>query len=244
MQVIEEFEADLRAFDAVYEQWKLKNPERGFSYFNTRRIANGVKAGRIHDTLGANLKGEQDWWSHGRGDFEKFLPHDLPKTAKVCEIGCGSLRVGAHFIKRQDPGCYFGLDVISAFYQIGLEIIGPLKAEKKPKFGVFENRTQMAADWAPDLVFSNAVALHVHPEDEQAHFAMLKTLAAKKGARVMMQVHVADAPFRFGRSGWARTLDQYRSLMAPFELVQISPDKTWETPLHRIEAKVLTFKAP
>lgn len=242
---MEAFLEDIKVFDKIYTDWKAQNPDRNFSYFSTRRGVKHIAAGKVHDTLGPYLPDGQDWFEDGYGTFLSILEQAaIPETAKVCEIGCGTLRVGVHFIIRQPIGSYFGLDVVSGYYKVGIDMIGDLMDGKKPHFGIFENRAKAAADWGPDLVYSTAVSLHVPPEEEQEHFGMLRNLAAKDGARVVFQAYLADEPVRFARSGWARTLEQYCDLMRPFELISQVDDDPWEGPLHTIDVKLLTFAAP
>lgn len=244
-QALIEFYKDIEEFDKIFARWKTKNPGQNFTQFSTLRGVRNIESGMPHRTLGTNLTRDDDWWEHGKERFESILGQArVDETAKICEVGCGSLRVGAHFIKRQNPGCYFGLDVTSAYYKIGMELIGPLMDAKKPRFGVIENRLDAARNWAPDLVFTNSVTRHVAPEEEQEHFEMLRQLANKKGAKIVFDAHLSKEPLRFARSGWARTMDQFSELMWPFKLVQSTDSKPIRSKLFPVERKVLTFASP
>ena len=60
----------------------------------------------------------------------------IPPDSILIDYGCGSLRVGAHFIRYLDPGCYFGLELAEGLYEIGQEVIGrELLDGKFPRFG-------------------------------------------------------------------------------------------------------------
>ncbi len=244
-QAMDAFLEDIEKFDQIFADWKAKNPDRSFSYFSSRRGVKHIQEGKIHSTLGPYLPEGQDWYEDGYDLFLKILEQaQIPETAKVCEVRCGTLRIGVHFIVRQSPGNYFGLDVVSGYYKVGIEMIGDLMKKKGPHFGIFEKRAQAAAEWGPDFVFSTSAAAHIPPEEEQEHFGMLRNLASKKGARVVFQAYLGEESFRFARSGWARTLEQYCELMHPFELVSTIDDDPWESQLHSVDVKILTFAAP
>jgi hypothetical protein len=236
---------DWRKYDALYQSWLAKNPGLSWSHFSTRRTAVSVAAGRAHQTLGANLVEHLDWWEQGRPIFQKIRDlSGINQTAKVCEFGCGSLRVGAHFIKSQQQGGYYGLDIIADFFDLAAGIVGDLLTDKDARLGTIAAKFDDAIAWAPDLVFTTAVSLHIPPVDEKDHFAMLKALAHKPGAQVVFQAYVLEQPQRFARSGWARPVDQFRELMAPFVMTGDVDDGIWASNGFDVGVRVLRFTNP
>ena len=63
------------------------------------------------------------------------LMEGLNRSSSVLEVGCGCLRVGYWFIQFLDSGRYCGIEPAAPMLQAGREIIlGPLDAEKSPRF--------------------------------------------------------------------------------------------------------------
>ncbi len=235
--------ADFEKFDIAFADWKKKNPCKQFSDYSTQRIDSGLKKGRAHCTLGLNIAGDVNWWDHGRPAFKSIMEQvAIPTDAKVLEIGCGSARVGVHFIERQDTGCYYGLDVTDAFFAYCPDLIGELLIEKKAKFGVIPEKLEEAISWNADLVFSTAVTLHVCPEEEDAHFSTIKKIAHQQEASIVLQSYLYEKNIRFSRSGWARPQDYFSRLMHPFVLVNSMDDGVWESNGYVIDVKFLTFR--
>lgn len=210
-----------RAYDEAFEAWRANRPGSKFSDFSLRRIISGLRSGRAHDTLGPNLSGGKNWAEAGRPMFEAILAmHPLPATARVCDYGCGSLRVTSHFISRQDRQCVFALDAVSDFMKIGKDLLGQeILLEKLPRFGVISARLEIAAAFRPDLVYATSVARHVHPEEKSDFIDAMKRIAGKPGSVAIFDAYVADKETRFARSGWAWPLDFYLDAMAPLKLI-------------------------
>ncbi|MFI0849481.1 hypothetical protein [Mesorhizobium sp. IMUNJ 23232] len=210
-----------RAYDEAFEAWRAKQPGSKFSEFSLRRIINGLRKGRVHDTLGSNLSGEESWAESGRSMFETILAmHPLPANARVCDYGCGSLRVTSHFIRRQDRLCVFALDAVTDFMKIGKELLGEhVLQEKLPRFGVISARLENAAAFRPDLVYATSVARHVHPEEKPDFIDAMRRIAGKPGSVAIFDAYVADKETRFARSGWAWPLNFYLDAMAPLKLI-------------------------
>lgn len=235
---------DWKAYDALFAAWLEKNPDGDFSKFTHLRVRNGLAKGAVHQTLGPNLK-DGEWWQQGIPAFQTICSLiDIAKTAKVCEFGCGSARVGVHFINRQAAGCYFGVDILSDFYKYGIEIMGSLVQTKKPKFDVLPEGLEQAIAWGADLVYTTAVSLHVHPDYEAAHYATLRSLAAKPGAIVIVQAYVTDTVTRIARSGWARPTAHYQAMMAPFQMIAAVDDGSWNSLGIDVGVQMLVFSHP
>ena len=217
----EALEADFAVFDAAFEAWRLKHPGGRFSEFSAARIASALKKGRPHTSLGPNLTKPGGWWNAGAGLFREGLAQHTPApTDRICDYGCGSLRIGAHFIKRQAPDTFWGLDVTDDFLAYGPDLIGPeLMAEKRPRLGTIDALLDQAIAADIDLVLSTVTAMQVHPDEKDEYLSNLKRLAHRPGAHVQVMVVLGDEAIRYRRTAWAWPLSFYEAAMQPMRLV-------------------------
>jgi SAM-dependent methyltransferase len=187
-------------------------------------VAYSLRKGRAHPTLGLNLQAEGDWWDAGKPIFNRVLDlHPITEAAKVCEYGCGSLRVGAHFIERQSRDCFFGLDVTEDFIAYGRELIGPtLLEDKRPRLGTISKKIDEAVAFDVDMLYSTHVAIHVHPDEKQTYIDNIKRIAHKPGSTIIFDALIVRQHVRFRNSGWGWPMDFYLKAMEPFQLVHIA----------------------
>ena len=99
--------------------------------------------------------------------FEFLLNQGLAPTHVLCDIGCGSLRGGRHFIDYLDSGNYLGLEAEPALVTAGLayEVRQDLIATKAPEF-VFSSRFEFERfSKAPDFALAVSVFSHLNEAD-------------------------------------------------------------------------------
>src|SRR5262249_38259838 len=89
--------------------WSLRNPGRSFQNFYADGIARAFANKKQHASLGPYLKPGSA--QSAKGTFNWLLrqgvrPHDI-----VVDYGCGTLRIGAHFVQYLDADCYIGMDI-------------------------------------------------------------------------------------------------------------------------------------
>ena len=216
---------DFDQYDKAFEKWRESHSGKMFSDYSLSRLVSTLKKGHAHPTLGANLVGKAEWATAGRTMFETILGlSSISPDARICEYGCGSLRVTHHFIRRQDPGCVFGLDVIPHFIQMGKQLMGQeVFVEKKPILGIRSAALQEAISFEADLVYATSVARHVHPEEKPTFFKDLIALSRKVRCAVIFDAWLMDRPTRFARSGWAWPLTFYIENMSPLVLQSVTP---------------------
>jgi hypothetical protein len=214
--------------DREYFEYKKTNPDVSYAAFMMGRVARRVAEGAGHNSLGANLvrpSGQkEEFWDAGRPKAEKYMKRFAVKSnERVCEYGCGSLRIGAHFIKYLEPGNFYGVDVTDAFYEMGKGLIGnEIIAAKTPHLGVIAPaEIDKVAAFQPDFTYSSAVCCHVHPDELGLYFANLQKIANKPGARVIADVHYSDAPVRYQHRSWAMPMSVFESAMPELEVVKI-----------------------
>ncbi|EOA21031.1 hypothetical protein CARUB_v10001363mg [Capsella rubella] len=108
-------------------------------------------------------------WAGGRDVFE-FLAEasQLKRNAKVLEIGCGTLRVGLHFIRYLNPESFHCLekDELSLMAALRYELPSQGLLHKRPLIVRGEDMefSKFGSDVAYDLVYASAVFLHMPDE--------------------------------------------------------------------------------
>lgn len=207
-------------YDQLYETWKAAHPGKTFSDFSVARVYSSVKKGTPHPTLGPNLAGKASWATAGQSMFETLLAlHPLPDHSRICDYGCGSLRIAHHFIRRQEPGCVMAVDMIPHFIRMGKELIGEeILREKQPRFCIRPSELDGAINFGADLVYAISVARHVHPEEKPVFLQELLALSSKPGCVLILEAWLDVALTRFERSGWAWPISHYTDGLSPLQL--------------------------
>lgn len=218
--------------DVAYAAAREAEPDLTLAAFYTRRVAAKVGSGHTHNSLGGDLRtrdGErQDFWSAGETQAQRWIRRfRVSSTERVVDYGCGTLRVGGHFIRHLDPDSYFGLDVIPQFLEQGRQLIGEdLLQEKRPRLTVIsEASIAEAAAFEPGLVISHAVMNHVHPDEVDRYIDNLKRIAGRPGARIVLNTSVTAQPSRYNQLGWGLPAHDIVSRFAPMEVAVQSVGK-------------------
>ncbi|XP_062003921.1 uncharacterized protein LOC133721355 [Rosa rugosa] len=105
-------------------------------------------------------------WAGGRDVFE-FLAQSshLKPDSKVLEIGCGTLRVGLHFIRYLHPGHFHCLerDELSLMAAFRYELPSQGLLHKRPLIVKGDNMdfSRFGSDVVYDLIYASAVFLHM-----------------------------------------------------------------------------------
>lgn len=105
-------------------------------------------------------------WAGGRDVFE-FLAESshLKPDSNVLEIGCGTLRVGLHFIRYLHPGHYHCLerDELSLMAAFRYELPSQGLLHKRPLIVKGDNMdfTRFGSEVVYDLIYASAVFLHM-----------------------------------------------------------------------------------
>ncbi|KAG2244150.1 hypothetical protein Bca52824_094008 [Brassica carinata] len=108
-------------------------------------------------------------WAGGRDVFE-FLAEAsrLKPNARVLEIGCGTLRVGLHFIRYLNPGNFHCLekDELSLMAALRYELPSQGLLHKRPLIvrGDDMEFSKFGSGVAYDLIYASAVFLHMPDE--------------------------------------------------------------------------------
>ncbi|HEX4296213.1 MAG TPA: hypothetical protein VHZ29_18920 [Rhizomicrobium sp.] len=233
------------AREARYRKFKEKNPQASFAQYLMRRQLRTLGNGNTTGALSVALGEREEFWSAGESKAKKLMSAmTLAPHHKAIEYGCGSLRVGAHFIRALATDGFFGLDVIDGFYEIGKAMIGAeLLAAKAPRFGIIgEPALAEAAQFAADFVYSNVVCVHVHPDEVDAYFHDLARLTHKRGARLVFNAALFERPVRYAFDGWAWPLEFYRQSLAGLDCVRTDLGRSQNRNGHEITPVELEFR--
>lgn len=201
----------------LFAQWLSDNPEKNFQDYYGQVIEQHLDQGLSHPTLGKNLIENRVFGGAGKGMLKRLISLGLKRDHICVDYGCGSLRVGYHFIKYLDPGCYWGLDVNERFLRDGEDLIGKdLCAEKSPHLHLISDEAiARARNAEPDFIFSKSVLLHVHPNELETYFDRLTRLMGNH-TRAIVDATICAQFVQFEPLSWAYPKSVLEDVIASF----------------------------
>lgn len=187
-------------------------------------MAQRLRAGQPHPTLGYHPdRGDTDWWQAGAGRVSRLVEtFGISPHHRVIDYGCGTLRLGGHFMRRLDRGNYFGLDVSGELIAIGRELVGDdMIADKAPHLAAIDAQALEEAEaFGASFVFSEAVSYHVMPKELAFYFGALERLARAPGCVLFFSVRIADVESEYIQGCWARPLQAHTQPLASLAFVK------------------------
>lgn len=175
-----------------YRVWRLRHPDRSYGDYYAERVGRRLDRGDGHATLGLQERqralhptrvdggGNLDLWQRGAGTFRFLKTYGIEPLHNVVDYGCGSLRIGMHFIDQLAPGRYWGVDVTRRFFDDGRRLLDPeMLAQKAPRLDLIsaESLAEIRA-WRPDVVVSVSVLMHVPPAEIEDFLRKITDLLA------------------------------------------------------------------
>ncbi|WP_164919449.1 class I SAM-dependent methyltransferase [Hansschlegelia zhihuaiae] len=226
--------------DARFAAWRRAHPGKTYGDYYGHRLSARLARGGSHKTLGAKVHRPGDagaaarryateqFAQRGARHRDWFFSRGVTPDMSCVDYGCGSLRIGQHFIRRLEPGRWMGLDVVEAFYRDGLALIEPeTVAEKRPEFAVISPEGLEAAKARrPDLVYSTAVLQHVPPGELGVYLGNLAALIEGGGVAVANFKHTRKL-VRIGPNAWSHEAERIVAAAAeadPWLAVAIEDD--------------------
>ena len=205
------------AEEISWKIWRFRHPGAPFSAYYADIIGRKLDSGKPHRTLGQQLWGRDSllaskgdrrtiFSSEGIRHFERIKTFGVGTAAIVVDFGCGSLRVGQHFIHYLDSGHYWGLDISDRFFNDGLALLpAGTQDEKSPRLHVINAESLALARAAkPDFIFSTAVMKHV-PRDELDEFWKSIAGLMHPGTVAIVGCEISDKYLRTGAKSWAQS---------------------------------------
>ena len=206
------------AKDRRFRNFRKQNPDVSFAKYTMDLVVRAMENGKVNPDSALALAecNPEKFWDAAEPKAKKWFDTlALKRRHKVIEYGCGSLRLGAHFISFLDRGNYFGLDVIGDFYEQGVRAIGAKLIEAKaPRLRTIGAQSMdEATSFAADVVCSNTVAVHVHPLETEVYFHNL--------ARLIFNAVLYKRRHRFRFNSWAWPIEFYKESLAELECVRV-----------------------
>lgn len=211
--------------DASWLIWRMRHPGESFAGYYANSIKRKLDRGAPHRTLGqfewsskspAYSQGNRAAQFSGEGlrVFRELLPL-RPQAGAVIDYGCGSLRIGQHFIDLLGPGEYWGLDITERFFNDGVAMLPEnMIAAKAPELHVIgTDSLARAAAAKPGLVYSVAVMQHVPRAELATYWGNILALLQPRSVAVV-NFDMAEKEMRTGGKNWAYTEMQVRSIIA------------------------------
>lgn len=201
--------------ELFFRLWRLLRPRAPFSQYYASRISAKLTRGIAHRTLGplgwqrskttrGNASPRRNFAAEGRHFFSELQVPELNPGSYVVDYGCGSLRIGQHFMAALEPGHYWGIDVVEQFYEDGRSLIGKARiAAYRPELHVIQPQLlRKIAQLKPSLIFSIAVMKHV-PENELRNYWENLLSLLSSGGRIVVHFDRGTANYRTATMNWA-----------------------------------------
>jgi hypothetical protein len=190
---------------AAFRNWVLTHPGRPVSDYYVAQKVRELESGRQRDALGTQRASAS---SIAAAAVDLLIGAGLKAEHTLVDYGCGSLRIGRHFIEFLGPGNYCGLDVTDRFYSEGLESLDAiLRTEKTPRLATIEpSILGQFRRSPPDFIISFSVLPHVPPQEIDGY---LKTITSLVGDRTQLFLTFVEAPsvIQLRATSWAYPAD-------------------------------------
>ena len=202
-----------------FKRWQRKHSNGQFYEFYAEVEAKSLEKGGAHPSLGEKVVGV-GFKKSGTDVFEMLKRRGVLPSDKVVDYGCGSLRIGQHFINYLQAGNYFGLDVTDHFYNIGKQLLpAELLTQKSPTLKLIQDKNlREIANYGIDFIFSSGVLIHVPPFELEAYFRNILLLMSSH-TEVIVSIAVYKKTLQFSPLSWA-----YSTVFIKQQLLRIDPN--------------------
>jgi SAM-dependent methyltransferase len=209
-------------YDKKFDAAKAADATLTFARYALESHVAQLKAGAAHPTLGQKMTNGRDWRMAGKGEYQRIAQtYQIKPHHHVVDYGCGSLRVGLHFIEMLEAGHFIGLDVKIGMIDFGVDLLGAdFMTKYQPElFELNDLTVDFTSYVGADFLYSTACAFQVHPEDQAEYLGNLRKITWKKGSHVIFDTKLAPDAFRYRSSAWVWTLDYYKAAFSDYDLV-------------------------
>jgi len=199
---------DLEKEQAVFAEWRGRNPTAQFKKFYAERAKLALDASTPHGSLGANLINEP-FGVAGLQILGQLAQYGLKPTDICVDFGCGTLRLGIHVMRHLKPGAYWGMDIADFFLEEGKALVGTAALEQaRPNLRVISQQTVAEAAAAkPTFLFSSKVLQHVHPDELPHYFSDIVTIIGTTGQAVILSHWSAEETYQYAARGWDHSVE-------------------------------------
>ena len=225
--------------EASWSIWRMRHRGKSFANYYADSIERKLDRGAPHRTLGqfkwkrgAPVLSQGHRIAHfrrkGLRTFHQLLAFRPQGAGAVVEYGCGSLRIGQHFIDLLDPGEYWGFDITSRFFRDGVAMLpeGTIAAKAPELHVIGPDTLATAAAAKPGLIYSVAVMHHVPRAELARYWGNILALFQPRSVAVV-DFDMAEHEMRTGGKNWAYSEKQVRGI-----ITGIRPDAPLRFEIH------------
>jgi len=193
--------------NSKYWLWRKLNPQSSFGNYYVKIAKDVIRHEGPHKSLGGHLK-DGKFGEQGQKEFQKIIRYGITPSDTFVDYGCGTLRVGVHFIKYLEYGRYWGLDISHDFFEEGKRLIGDeLLQSKGPNFRTIDEPNVAAVSAAkPRWLLSYRVLTHVHPDELGSYVGNILKIIGQSGTAIVVGKCSLNKTFQFSHQGWAHSL--------------------------------------
>lgn len=192
-----------------------------------------IELGHEHATLGPTLQPGR--WEAGKRNFERLITVGVETNDYVVDYGCGTLRVGRHFIDYLDNQKYIGLEIDQRILDVGYSMLETGQQDTQPLLKVIDEDTLTElARLKPKLIFSKGVLHHVPPADIDEYLRNIGVFTQRADAHILICHRVGESTSQVSPVSWQYSLTDLQSAatrnamtLEPFYFFEIETDTAW-----------------
>src|SRR5205807_88849 len=123
------------------------------------------------------------WEQIGRLQFDYLVSQGLRPHHYLCDVACGSLRAGIHFIRYLEKGHYLGIEKERLLIQVGItkELGEQLYNSKQPRFVISSEFEFAEFPEHADMAFAQSLFTHLPPPWIEKCFRKLRQWISASG---------------------------------------------------------------
>ncbi|MEA5474339.1 methyltransferase [Synechococcus sp. CCY9201] len=184
-----------------------------------------IHAGRPHASLGGNIS--EKFKRKALTCFQYLTKQGITPDDVVVDYGCGTLRIGKHFIEYLEKGHYVGMDLDRRILDAGLSQLPHEKVEAKtPRLELIDDESiDRVATLNPSLVFAKGVLQHVPPAQLNRFFSNLAKLGAH--GTIIVVIKIASTSKRLSNRSWSYTANDVLAAAGKVNLKLVGVERVW-----------------
>jgi SAM-dependent methyltransferase len=177
-----------------------KTPPESFQSCYVEAVLRKIKNGAPHASLGRNISDSSK--KEAYETFKYLLSYNITPSEVVVDYGCGTLRVGRHFIKHLGAGNYIGMDLDERILNTGALLLADTEiTSKKPiLLTINENNLEQVAAKRPRFIFSRGVLHHVPPTELDQFFRNISYIG--ENAIILIEVKRGFTTEQISKRSW------------------------------------------
>lgn len=198
---------------AEADRWRAANPGKTYGDLYAEHVDRNLGRGSMHRTVGPNVSDRSV--RAGRRIFEEFRSFGIEPQHVLVDYGCGSLRIGEHFVRYLEAGNFVGLELSAQALVSGREMLGAEFETKRPTLALIdENSLAATAARRPRWIICNAVVNHMSPADHDIFLGKVASLMTDPECTLLIRTRYAPRSRRAGALNWRVGVDDISAAAA------------------------------